>query len=180
MKMTQLLAADSLPAPIVMARAPEVSLTYEQRVKPPAVFTVDGVEYENAVELERAIEVGDALLDEEGNFFVVTAATDTIMKVSGDIDMMQEAVYAFSARGIRLAPTEDGFALMPNEQFKGMLENVGLTVTMSDEPFVPVPLPTGGCGCGGGCGWGQGCGLLQGHWHGGSAVGHNGGGTTVG
>ena len=43
---------------------------------------------------------------------------ETIFKVTGDLDLMQEAVYALTARGVRVAQTEDGFAVAGIEQYK--------------------------------------------------------------
>ena len=151
MKITKLLLPESQPAHALLVRAKKVVLTYAQRVKTPAEFSVDGVTYENALGDVPPLEVGDVLVDEKGSFLVVEAAPADIMKVSGDHELMQEAVYAFTARGIRVAPTEDGFAIMANDTFRSMLENVGLKTETVTEPFVPVALPQphhGGCGCG--------------------------------
>ena len=151
MKITKLLLPESQPAHALLVRAKKVVLTYAQRVKTPAEFSVEGVTYENALGDVPPLEVGDVLVDEKGSFLVVEAAPDEIMKVSGDHELMQEAVYAFTARGIRVAPTEDGFAIMANDTFRSMLENVGLKTETVTEPFVPVALPQphhGGCGCG--------------------------------
>ena len=151
MKITKLLLPESQPAHALLVRAKKVVLTYAQRVKTPAEFSVDGVTYENALGDVPPLEVGDVLVDEKGSFLVVEAAPDEIMKVSGDHELMQEAVYAFTARGIRVAPTEDGFAIMANDTFRSMLENVGLKTETVTEPFVPVALPQphhGGCVCG--------------------------------
>ena len=166
MKITKLLLPESQPAHALLVRAKKVVLTYAQRVKTPAEFSVDGVTYENALGDVPPLEVGDVLVDEKGSFLVVEAAPDEIMKVSGDHELMQEAVYAFTARGIRVAPTEDGFAIMANDTFRSMLENVGLKTETVTEPFVPVALPQphhGGCGCG--CGGDEECGCGCGHNH---------------
>ena len=166
MKITKLLLPESQPAHALLVRAKKVVLTYAQRVKTPAEFSVEGVTYENALGDVPPLEVGDVLVDEKGSFLVVEAAPDEIMKVSGDHELMQEAVYAFTARGIRVAPTEDGFAIMANDTFRSMLENVGLKTETVTEPFVPVALPQphhGGCGCG--CGGDEECGCGCGHHH---------------
>ena len=166
MKITKLLLPESQPAHALLVRAKKVVLTYAQRVKTPAEFSVDGVTYENALGDVPPLEVGDVLVDEKGSFLVVEAAPDEIMKVSGDHELMQEAVYAFTARGIRVAPTEDGFAIMANDTFRSMLENVGLKTETVTEPFVPVALPQphhGGCGCG--CGGDEECSCGCGHHH---------------
>ena len=155
MKITKLLSLESVPAPTLLARADKIVLTFDQRVQAPATFTtVAGAELENALGETRPLEVDDVLVDERGRFYVVKAGVETILKVTGDMDLMQQAVYALTARGIRVAQAEGGFALPLNDQLKSLLENVGLTVTPAEAPFEPVPLPRhhGGCGCGCGCG----------------------------
>ncbi|MBQ9241340.1 MAG: hypothetical protein IJ164_08455 [Duodenibacillus sp.] len=151
MKITKLLSLESVPAPTLLARADKIVLTFDQRVQAPATFTtVAGAELENALGETRPLEVDDVLVDERGRFYVVKAGVETILKVTGDMDLMQQAVYALTARGIRVAQAEGGFALPLNDQLKSLLENVGLTVTPAEAPFEPVPLPRhhGGCGCG--------------------------------
>lgn len=151
MKITKLLSPESRPAQTLLARAKKVVLTYADRVKTPAQFMIDGEAYENALGEVRPLEVDDVLVDEKGAMYVVAAAEDKVMHVTGDHELMQEAVYAFVARGIRVAKTDDGFAVIDNATFRQMLEGVGLHCTVVDEPFVPVPLPrphAGGCGCG--------------------------------
>mgnify|MGYP000614033150 CR=1 FL=1 len=46
MKITKLLLPESQPAHALLVRAKKVVLTYAQRVKTPAEFSVDGVTYE--------------------------------------------------------------------------------------------------------------------------------------
>ena len=161
MRITKLLSADSAPAPALLARAPEVFLTLAERVTPPAVLMVGDAELENALGQVRPLEVGDVLVDEKGHFYKVGAAVEAIFKVDGEIDLMREAVYALMARGMRVAPTEAGFAIVAMPEFKSVLESVGLQVTEAEAPFEPLPIPQhrgccgghghghGGCGCGG-------------------------------
>ncbi len=154
MQITKLLSPDSMPAGPILERAASIALTYAQRFNLPKVFNIDGVEVQNGLGEVRPLEVGDILVDEKGGFYKVVAASETIYEVSGDIDLMREAVYAFSARGLRVAQTDEGFAVVGGPQFKQMLEAVGLTVTEKEAPFEPVPLPcpshgSCGCGCGG-------------------------------
>ena len=185
MKITKLLSLDSKPAPALLARAKKITLTAAERLNLPFEFHVDNEKLENALGDVRPLEVDDVLVDENGCFYQVKAGIDQILKVSGDLEMMQEAVYAFSARGIRIAQTDDGFAVLANPQFKSMLESVGLKCEIVDAPFEPIPLPRrhhgGGCCCGGpghgeGHGHGEcGCGGLGhgvGHGHGECGCGH--------
>ena len=151
MRITKLLSLDSAPAQAIVDRAKAISLTMAQRVTPPESFSVGSDMVENGLGQVRPLEVGDILVDEKGGFYKIEAAAEDIYKVTGDIALMQEAVYAFTARGLRVAQTDDGFAVVAIPQFKQLLESVGLIVTEATEPFTPVPLPrhAGGCCCGG-------------------------------
>ena len=141
MKITKLLALNAKPAKALLSRAKTISLTYAERQVPPKTFScADGV-LENALGPVRPLEVGDVLLDEKGGFYVVQAAPDRLMRVRGDARMLQEAAYAFSARGVRYARTEDGFAMIENEQFRTMLTSVGLKTEPVVAPFIPEALP---------------------------------------
>ena len=165
MRITKLLSLDSAPAQAIIDRAKPITLTMTERISLPSAFTVEGATVENALGDVRPLEVGDILIDEKGGFYRIEAGAEDILKVTGDVALMQEAVYAFASRGLRVAQTEDGFAVVAIPQLKSLLENVGLTVTESHEPFTPIPLPrhAGGCCCGGhGHGGGCGCG---GHGH---------------
>ena len=151
MRITKLLSLDSEPAKPILDRAKPIALAFLERIKLPETFVVGDQTIENALGEVRPLEVGDVLVDENGGFYKIEAPVETIFKVTGDLDLMQEAVYALTARGVRVAQTEDGFAVAGIEQYKAMLESVGLTVTAAQEPFTPVPLPRprhGGCGCG--------------------------------
>lgn len=151
MRITKLLSLDSEPAKPILDRATPIALTFIERIKLPSAFVVGDQTIENALGEVRPLEVGDVLVDENGGFYKIEAPVEKIFKVTGDLNLMQEAVYALTARGVRVAQTEDGFAVAGIEQYKAMLESVGLTVTAADEPFMPVPLPRphhGGCGCG--------------------------------
>ena len=141
MKITKLLALNAKPAQALLARAKAITLTYAERVTPPKTFSCADSVLENALSADRPLEVGDVLIDEKGGFYVVHAAPDRLMRVRGDARMMQEAIYAFSARGVRYALTEDGFAMVENEQFRTMLTSVGLKTEPVVAPFVPVALP---------------------------------------
>lgn len=141
MKITKVLALNAKPAKALLARAKTVTLTYAERVTPPKAFSCGDAELENALGSVRPLEVGDVLIDEKGGFYVVQAAPDRLMRVTGDARMLQEAAYAFASRGVRYAKTEDGFAMMENEQFRTMLTSVGLKTEPVVAPFIPEALP---------------------------------------
>lgn len=141
MKITKLLALNAKPAKALLSRAKTVTLTYAERVTPPKAFSCGDAELENALGPVRPLEIGDVLIDEKGGFYVVQAASDRLMRVTGDARMLQEAAYAFSSRGVRYAKTEDGFAMIENEQFRTMLTSVGLKTESVVAPFIPEALP---------------------------------------
>ena len=141
MKITKVLPLNAKPAKALLARAKKITLKYAERVKAPAAFSLDGTTLENALGAVRPLEVGDVLVDEKGGFYVVEAAEDRLMRVTGDAQMLHEAAYAFMSRGIRLAEVENGFAMIENEQFRTMLTSVGLKTEAYVAPFVPVALP---------------------------------------
>ena len=122
MRITKLLSLDSAPAQAIVDRAKAISLTMAQRVTPPESFSVGSDMVENGLGQVRPLEVGDILVDEKGGFYKIEAAAEDIYKVTGDIALMQEAVYAFTARGLRVAQTDDGFAVVAIPQFKQLLE----------------------------------------------------------
>lgn len=141
MKITKLLALNAKPAKALLSRAKTVTLTYAERVTPPKAFSCGDAELENALGPVRPLEIGDVLIDEKGGFYVVQAAPDRLMRVTGDARMLQEAAYAFASRGVRYAKTEDGFSMMENEQFRTMLTSVGLKTEPVVAPFIPEALP---------------------------------------
>ncbi len=141
MKITKVLPLNAKPAKALLARAKKITLKYAERVKAPAAFTLDGTTLENALGAVRPLEVGDVLVDEKGGFYVVEAAEDRLMRVTGDVQMLHEAAYAFMSRGIRIAEVENGFAMIENEQFRTMLTSVGLKTEAYVAPFVPLALP---------------------------------------
>ena len=118
MRITKLLSLDSEPAKPILDRAKPIALAFLERIKLPETFVVGDQTIENALGEVRPLEVGDVLVDENGGFYKIEAPLETIFKVTGDLDLMQEAVYALTARGVRVAQTEDGFAVAGIEQYK--------------------------------------------------------------
>lgn len=172
--LTKLLPANAQPAQTLLDKAKTLVMTFEQRSSWPEKMVTDHGEVTFAVQEPRALEVGDVFVAENGEFWVVRPAVETILEVSGDIGTMQEAVGALINRGIRVAEADEGFAVLPAPHMSQMLTMVGLTVKEVQKPFDPIRLELlqgGGCGCGGG---GCGCGGGHGHDH------HHGGGCGCG
>lgn len=141
MKLTKLLPLNAKPAKALLARAKKIHLTYAERVNVPTLLTCEGVSLEKAFDANRPLEVGDVLVDEKGAFYVVEASDDRLMRVTGNNDMLHEAAFALMNRGVRLAKTDNGFAMIENEQFRTMLKTVGLHTESFVAPFVPIALP---------------------------------------
>ena len=93
MRITKLLSLDSEPAKPIH-RAKPIALAFLERIKLPETFVVGDQTIENALGEVRPLEVGDVLVDENGGFYKIEAPVETIFKVTGDLDLMQEAVYA--------------------------------------------------------------------------------------
>lgn len=173
--LTKLLSVDSTPAQSILEQATSLPLSTEQRLDWPEVVTVDGQRVTIAVEEKRPLYIGDVFLDAEGKFWVVRGVEEDVLLVTGDLQVMHEAVHALVAREVPLAGTEDGFMVLANDNLAKMLEMIGLTATPAREVFEPIRFVRGGCGCGGGgCGCGghdhdhgEGCGCGgHGHEHG--------------
>ncbi len=141
MKLTKLLPLNAKPAKALLARAKKIYLTYAERVTVPALFACEGASLEKAFDANRPLEVGDVLVDEKGAFYVIEASDDRLMRVTGNNDMLHEAAFALMNRGVRLAKTDNGFAMIENEQFRTMLKTVGLHTESFVAPFVPIALP---------------------------------------
>lgn len=159
--LTKLLPAGAAPAQPLLERAKSIVLTSAERAAWPESVTVDGEVVSFGDVERRELEVGDVFLDEAGGFWVVRPGVETVLHVSGDLDVMREAVGALINRGIPVAEAPEGFAVLPQANIVKMLGMIGLEVTEVQEPFEPIRFARGGC-CGGG-GGGCGCG---GHGHG--------------
>ena len=92
MKITKILAPEATPAKTILDRAAHIALTSEQRAHLPNEVTVNGQTIEVSIENARALEVGDALLDETGHFYVVEAAPEPILVIKAEEEMAAEAL----------------------------------------------------------------------------------------
>lgn len=86
MRITKLLSLDSEPAKPILDRAKPIALAFLERIKLPETFVVGDQTIENALGEVRPLEVGDVLVDENGGFYKIEAPTETIFKVTGDLD----------------------------------------------------------------------------------------------
>ena len=154
MKITKILAPEATPAKTILDRAAHIALTSEQRAHLPNEVTVNGQSIEVSIENARALEVGDALLDETGHFYVVEAAPEPILVIKAEEEMAAEAAVALINRGIRVAKVDDGFAVLKDIALVKMLSSVGLQFEEKELPFDPIRPQKhkhhadGGCCCG--------------------------------
>lgn len=171
MKITKILASEATPAKAILNRAQHVALTSLERDNLPAQVIVNGVTVETEVSDKRPLEVGDVLLDDAGHFYVVDAASESVLMIKGDEEFAAEAAVALLNRGIRVAQVENGFAIAKDEALQQLLTDAGLEFEEVMMPFDPIKLPKrhhgGGCCCGGHHHHehGEGCGCHGGHHH---------------
>ena len=101
--LTKLLPPGAAPAKIILERAGGLVLTSAERAECPKTITTAAGEVSVAVEEMRPLEVGDVFVDDAGAFWVVQPAVEQILHVTGDIDVMREAVAALINRGSTIA-----------------------------------------------------------------------------
>ena len=123
MKITKILAPEATPAKTILDRAAHIALTSEQRAHLPNEVTVNGQTIEVSIENARALEVGDALLDETGHFYVIEAAPEPVLVIKAEEEMAAEAAVALINRGIRVAKVDDGFAVLKDIALVKMLSS---------------------------------------------------------
>ena len=154
-KLTKLLPPEAAPAQTILERAHDLVMTSAEReVWPETIETAEGT-VTIAVEERRPLEVGECFVDEKGEFWAVRPAVEPVLRVTGDIDLLREAAGALINRGVRVAPSEDGFMVLPLPNIAKMLGMIGLEVAEAEEAFNPIVFRqthAGGCGCGCGCG----------------------------
>ncbi len=174
MNITKILPAEATPAKTILDRAQHVALTSAQRAQLPDTVTIGDQVLNVTVAERRPVEVGEVLIDETGHFYVVDAAVEDVLVIKGDEDFVSEAAVALLNRGIRVAQTESGFAVVHDPALIKLFSMIGLEFDHVQMPFIPVRMPkathVGGCCCGGHHhhehGEGCGCGGHHHHEHG--------------
>ena len=150
-KITKILASEATPAKVILDRAKHIALTSSQRAQLPTELNVNGAMVAVALSEPRPLEVGDVMLDDAGHFYVVDAAPESVLIIKGDEEFASEAAVALLNRGIRVAQTEEGFAIAKDEALLKLLTEAGLEFQEAQMPFDPIKLPKrhhGGCCCG--------------------------------
>lgn len=171
MNITKILPAEATPAKAILDRAQHVALTSAQRAQLPDTLTVGSETLNVTIAERRPVEVGEVLIDEAGHFYVVDAAPEDVLVIKGDEDFVSEAAVALLNRGIRVAQTENGFAVVHDPALIKLFSMIGLEFEHVQMPFIPVRMPkaghAGGCCCGGHNHHehGEGCGCGGHHHH---------------
>ena len=160
--LTKLLPSGAAPAQTLLEKAGRLVLNSAQRASCPTTISTEAGDVTVSVADMRPLEVDDVFLDDKGGFWVVTPASEKLLQVTGDVDVMREAAGALINRGVRVMGSGEGFAVLPLPNLAKMLEMVGLQVEEIEAPFDPIRfVQAGGC-CGGHGHGGCGCG---GHHH---------------
>ena len=152
-KLTKLLPANAAPAQTILKNAKKLMLDSDQRAAMPKSLETEYGAVEVAVQEMRPLEVNDVFVDETGAFWVVRPAVETVLHVTGDPDLLQQAAIALMHRGARVAIAEDGFLAPPIRNLPDMLEMAGLHVEFEKRPFDPIrpekpKADESGCCCG--------------------------------
>lgn len=115
--------------------ADTVSLTYDARLLRRKRLTSDGGE-PFLVDLAKTTSVneGEAFVLEDGRVFVVNAAEEPLMRVTGDLTRL---AWHIGNRHAPCAITDDALIVQREKVMRAMLEHLGATVTDIDGPFTP-------------------------------------------
>ena len=131
-----------LAAP-VLARTPSVCLDWDTRQKS-RFDAVDSQGRRVAVILPRGqvLRGGDILMDEDGGLLRVLAAPQAVMCVSvrpdqGSAFDLLRAAYHLGNRHVPLALQPEALHFEPDPVLADMLQRMGLSVVLTEEPFEP-------------------------------------------
>jgi urease accessory protein UreE len=137
--LTKLLEPRARPAQVLLNRAKQIPLTSAQRAVLPDHIDAGDAHLHHSVTGHRLIEVGDVLLDQGGGFWVVSAAPETLWRVTGDTVALVQAAYQLGGTHRRLAVHATGFDVLPDAKLHAQLGGLGLTITPEFGVFAPEP-----------------------------------------
>lgn len=135
--LTKLLDRHARPAQILLKRAHRIALTSAQRTALPDHLDAEGDHLHHTIAGHRAIEVGDVLLDSRGQFWIVDAAPEALLRVEGDASALLRSAWSLGARHVRLAVDHGGLVVAFEPHLRDELEKAGLVVKNFEGPFVP-------------------------------------------
>lgn len=115
--------------------ADTISLTYDARLLRRKRLTSDGGE-PFLVDLPQttSVDAGHAFVLEDGRAFLVKAADEPLMRVTGDLARL---AWHVGNRHAPCAVTPDALIVQREKVMRAMLEQLGATVTDFDGPFTP-------------------------------------------
>jgi len=135
--LTKLLPADARPAAVLVARARRLPLTSRERAKLPAHIDVPGAHLHHHLDGHRALEVGDLLLDQGYGLWMVDAAPEAVIEVSGGVSALLKAALGLAAAGVRAQVTDSGLRLAASSALAHDLLGAGLEVSEATAAFSP-------------------------------------------
>lgn len=154
--LTKLLPPQSRPATILLKRAKHLALTHAQRQALPDHLDTAAGHVHHALHGHRALEVGDVLLDVQGNFWLVDAAPEALWQVRGPLSRLMQAAWLLGQDHRRAAVADEALLIPVEEALAPWLATLGLSTTVIHAPFtpliaqplVPEPVHAHDCGCG--------------------------------
>ena len=138
---TKFLRKGSL-APAILRQAQDAPMSIAQRRLSQTTLTLsDGQELQLNLESGETLQDGDILLSENNRFFVVRAAVEELNKLSvADTRSLLQAVYQLSQLKVPLQLGEDCVYIEPNTQHTQLLNQLGVTISSVQAPFIPEPV----------------------------------------
>lgn len=148
MKITKILPTGAAPAAPLLQRALTVELTYVQRQHLPETILINGEAVPVQLKDARALEVNDILIADDGQFCVVAAAKEDLLKISGEADLIGQVVHAMLHRGLAVAQEADSFYVQPEASLVSVLKQLGVAFENVQQAFIPIKPTTHTCSCG--------------------------------
>ena len=125
--LTKLLPPQSRPASILLKRAKHLSLSFAQRQALPDHLDTAHGHIHHALHGHRPLEVGDVLLDVQGNFWLVDAASEALWQLRGTVQARVRTAWLLGQDHRRLALDEDTVVITADEALAPWLTTQGLT-----------------------------------------------------
>ena len=148
MKITKVLPTGAAPAAPLLQRALTVYLTYEQRQHLPETLEIDGQSVAVALKETQSVDVDDILIADNGQFCVVAAAQESLLKISGEPEIIDQVVHAMLHRGLAVAQEADSFYVQPQDSLVSVFKQLGVAFESVQQTFVPIKPHTHECSCG--------------------------------
>jgi len=136
----KILGGSARPAGILLKRAPAIDLDSAQRAVPKLMVATAAGTVELA--LEAPVAVGDVLLDERGAFWLIGAAEEAVLSISGPAAALARLAAALGGEHVPLAVTDDALLILPGAAPEKWLAGFGVSVAETRSAFRPeAPAP---------------------------------------